>query len=496
MKGLYSLRRHVWLLPLLLMPSVVLADEWRQYTSQNFNVYSDDDPGRCVDLLKQFEVFRHVVLTLTGLPDKPENAKMQVLVFDSDWDYKKIGPANSAGFYIDTARGPRMVVGAENRIMKNTDVLYHEYIHYLIRQHSSLRYPRWYDEGFAEFLGATTIEDGVAVIGGVPGSREAAFTYLRPMGVSHLLEPDPDRRDSGRYQGRFYAYAWLLVHYLQINAYSSNPDLQDQIRDFLVRYDAGEAPIETFETSFGISTDELDKLLEDYREQKRLTTLTMQVDEFRGDIRQRSLSPSETAWLLGDLAYRVGEEGVALDYLEEADPGEPGTAQALSLAAVIENHNENTQRAGDYAERALAMAPTNSVVLTNLSHLAWDNYEHAGDAGETGEQALNNSLAFSERALESDPENLETYSFAWEAYRARGENLQAVKTLMAAYQLAPFSVGINESIGNLLFDLDKRSLAQPFLERVVTWSHSEEQREAAAEKLETIESAGVTRGES
>ncbi len=486
MKGLCSLRSAGFWLLLLLLPSMAHAAAWREYSSDNFHIYSDDEPERCIELLKQFEVFRKVALTLTGLPNRAENTRMQVLVFENLREYKKIGPPNTAGFYFDTSRGPRMVIGPEQGNMESADILYHEYIHYLMREHSNLRYPRWYDEGFAEFLSAISLRDGIARIGEVPESREDTFTYLLSLSVRHLLEPDASREDSGRYQARFYAYSWLLVHYLQINAYSNDSKLQGQIRDFLVRYDAGEPPVAAFEASFGMTPEDMDKELQKYREQKRLTMLAMNIEDYQGEIAQRSLATNEAAWILGDLAYLVGEEDVALEYTKAIALEQADAAQAMSLVAVMENHKDNTGRARDFAERALALAPADAMVLTNLSHWEWDNYQRALEAGEATEQPLQQSLDYSLQAIGIDPRNLETYSFAWEAYAAQGEQLKALKTLMAAYQFSPSSIGINEAIGNLLFEMDKYALAEPFLLRVFSWSHSEEHRNAVGEKLEII----------
>ncbi|MCR6651884.1 MAG: hypothetical protein NVV73_10505 [Cellvibrionaceae bacterium] len=59
------------LLVLFLLPSSVFAaaknSAWTEYTSEHFVVYSDRKPAEAKALLMDFERFRSVVLTATGL---------------------------------------------------------------------------------------------------------------------------------------------------------------------------------------------------------------------------------------------------------------------------------------------------------------------------------------------------------------------------------------------------------------------------------------------
>jgi hypothetical protein len=481
------LKKICLFITLIFVTQTALCRDWISYTSQNFTIYSDQKPKEAIALLKEFEIFRGVALFVTGLPNKPENSKMKILVYAKAREYNKIGPPNTAGFYTDTSDGPRMIVGPDRRSMDKTVILYHEYIHYLVREHSRVIYPRWYNEGFAEVLGATTIKRGKATVGVAPESRLITINYDSPFKVRDLLQPDEERSDSRYYQSRFYAYAWLLTHYLQISSLGDNTHLKAQNQDFLLRYNQGENPVQAFEASFKMTPEEMDTELRNYRSQRQITVLTMSVPDYEGDITQSELSANEQTFLLADLAWRVGKEDVALKYLEDIDTKQANAARPLSLAAVLENHKDNTEKAATYADQALALGSDDSKVMTNLSHWQWDNFDRARKVDLETSTFLNDTLVYGEKAIQLDPTNLEAHHFVWESQMENGDDAATARTMMAAYQLSPSNLGINLTIGRFLLSIQKPELARPFLERVLNWSHSEEQRTAIQAVLDRID---------
>ena len=479
---------HTILVVLLTVAMGAEARDWASYSSENFTLYSDQRPKQVIELLKEFEVFRAVAFTAIGLEPRPSHSKMKIMLYARTHEYRDIGPKNSLGFYYNTTAGPRMVVGPGRGSTSRAEILYHEYIHYLMREHSEAIYPRWYNEGMAEVLGATTISRGKATIGAVPTGRANTINYSSSFKVRDLLEPDQED-DSRNYQARFYAYSWLFTHYLQISSLRDNPHLRPKTSDFLQRYNLGEPAIEAFTNSFGRSPEDMDKEIRKYRGQRSITVMTMPVNDYEGDIIRQELKPGEENFLLADIAWRVGKEDVALDYLEDLEVTNPDYAQSLSLAAVLENHKDNTDLAASYANRALAMAPKDPQVLTNYAHWLADNRSRLKET--TPEQELNTltqqQVDYTNQATSIDPNNLEALRFLWSGQLELGEDIEALKTMMAAYQVSPSNLGINLTVGRHLLDLQRGDLAIPFLERVMSWSHSTEQRQRIKSILDQIE---------
>ena len=472
--------------------ATVQARDWSSYSSENFTLYSDVRPTKAVELLQELEIFRELAFFALGMRPQPSNNKLQILMYSKKREYRRIGPENSIGFFTNTSAGPRMVIGSGGGSISRNEILYHEYIHYLMREHSPFVYPRWYDEGLAEVLGATTIKGNKATIGAIPEGRSLSIRYETPIEVSDLLEPDPED-DSLYYQSRFYAYAWLLTHYLEISKLRENPELNGQTSDYLLRLSRGEDPQEAFIRSYGLTPDEMDRVLRAYRNQRRITVLTLEFDALQSEIAQAGLSPGEQVYLLADIAWRVGEEEVAREYLDAIDPDDADFARALSLAAVLENHQDDEQRillAKDLAEKSLALAPDDAQVLTNYAHWLSDsrNRQIERKAARTAEieASIQEQVQLTGKAINIDPSNVEAMRFQWQGQIENGENLEALKSMMLAYQEEPFNVGINYTVGYHLLNMRRSELALPFIERVVNWSHSPEQRREMSQLLEEI----------
>lgn len=484
------------LLCFIISPYLCFAREWSSYSSENFTVYSDVRPSQAEDLVREFEIFRELAFFAVGMQARPSHSRMKVLVYNNAGEYRDIGPKNSLGFFTNTAAGPRMVVGPSKDSIGRTQILYHEYIHYIMREHSDLIYPRWYDEGLAEVLGATTIMRDKATIGTFPEGRVQSINLERPMKIRELLEREPEN-DSHSYQSRFYAYAWLFTHYLQMSSLKENPHLKEQTGDFILRYNCGEEMLDAFEPSYGMTPEAMDKALAKYRSQRRFNVLTVDSLEYEGEIVRQQLSPGEQAFLLADIAWRVGKEAVALDYLDDIDLDQSEYARALSLAAVLENHLEEEDRidvARNYANKALSVAPDDSQVLTNYAHWLADTRARLKKQGSDTGSLLADQINYSVQAINNDPGNLEAHSYLWQAQLEQGEAFEALKTMMAAYQLDPSSIRVNYTVAQHLLAMQRGDLAKPFLERVMNWSHSPEQRLEIQKILNNIDNSDTRDG--
>jgi tetratricopeptide (TPR) repeat protein len=365
--------------------------------------------------------------------------------------------------------------------MELSVVLYHEYVHHLMNQRMDVNYPRWYMEGMAELLSATTIVGDKFTLGAISQGRANDLVQLGALSVAQLINPG-SQTDSSIYQARFYASAWLLTHFLQLSPLGTKSQLKSHTTDYLLRLDQGEDTLEAFVASYGMTPDEMDKELRSYQRQRRVTVLTANINPYEGDIGSRVLSEAERAYLLADMAWQLDKEDVALEYLRELGDDRNNDARALSLHAVLENTYGDPQRASRLRTAALALGEDDSQVHSNLARMDWYSFELSSYA-----LSLDRSLRHGKRAAELDPDNLEAYKYQWMAHAAKGEEVAAISAMMAAFQLYPTSLGINAEIGTYLLHLRKPALARPFLQRVYNWSHSEEQRTALKETLARID---------
>jgi tetratricopeptide (TPR) repeat protein len=269
-----------------------------------------------------------------------------------------------------------------------------------------------------------------------------------------------------------------------MSSINENPHLTGQLADYLLRYNQNENAVTAFEASFGMTPEDMDKLLESYFRQNRVTMLNLPIGKYEGEIVKRELDEGEKLFLLADLGWHIGNEETALEYLQDLELEDPAYAPALSLAAMLEFHKENYDQATKLATAAYNLAPQNAAVLTNLSHYAQDNFEQrTRDRAEP----LSNGITYAQQAAELDPSSVEAYTNLFRALSSAGEDTDALRALMAAYQLEPSSIDINYTIGDFLIMLNRKDLAQPFLQRAYNWSHPGETREEIGALLRLVE---------
>jgi hypothetical protein len=268
----------VFLLVLIVAPApsvdarTMATDKWAEYSSDNFSVVSDGKPKDVRQLLTDLEHFRFVVLNLIGIVPRTDEFPFKIIAFRREKDYQKtIVSKTTAGYFTTTLRGHFAVVDLSSRMTGNTKrrdvaarpILFHEYVHYLLSNSSSVRYPKWYEEGLAEYL-STYSYDGVEVKVGQPNNaRIYSMSYAKWLSGKTLLEADPRKVD--RHGNEFYAQSWLLVHLLHSQDYSAN------LKPYLTRWSQGETALTVFEESFGLEVSAVKDVLYKYWRRGRYT---------------------------------------------------------------------------------------------------------------------------------------------------------------------------------------------------------------------------------
>lgn len=471
----------------LFLPASAAAKKttWAEYTSDNFVVYSDRKPAEAKALLMDFERFRNVVFMVTALPaSSAESPRTQIFLFDRKRDYRELQPdLQVAGYFRDTWQGPRMVVGAEAKLPDASLVLFHEYVHHVMRAHSRLRYPLWYEEGFADLLAASQLDASQVLIGLVHPWRRDDIDRQGLMPVLDLFNPSDT--DDARYWSRYYASAWLFMHFLQLGHLSSAPDHRAGMTSLLLAANQDVDPKRFFQKHFGITPEQMDAQLKAYAGRRTWSGYRTEIKPYKGALTQRRLSANEAAYLLGDLAYRSGQQEAALEWLKRVDAKQSSVARAFSLRAVIEQHQGRRDLASHVMGFALQDGADDAYVLTNAAHLYWDKAREASDnTARTSE--LRRAVEYGEKALQIDGGALEGGYFLALTYKALGESDKAVALLSDLYRRYPTDVRLNMELGRMLASTKDSSRAVPYLQRVIAWDHGHVRRQQAKKILEGL----------
>ncbi|WP_226664019.1 hypothetical protein [Microbulbifer aggregans] len=470
------------------LPSVSHARDWYEYKSDNFTVYSDVSKKRVEKRISQLERFRAAALMITGTPNQKEDQRLKVFYLHKSSEFESFTLERGVvGFYMETWDGPMIFTQKSSSLgMPGTGVMYHEYIHHLMRLSSNSVYPMWYSEGFAEFLATAKFDDGRVTFGGFPEWRVGAFHFGRPLEVAEVLAPDYES-DSSAYWDNFYGSAWFLTHYLQFGAQKEHPEYREKVREYIAAFRAGADPLISFEQVFGITPDEMEKKLRKVRDKRLLAGISFDSPEYTKAIARKKLPEIEAAYLLADKALEVGNEELAQEYLRKSLKLAPNWAPALSLQAVLENHKADKTDI-EYAA-SLVIRLRNADLLdaraaTNLTHFHVDHLQSLAKTGHWDHGLQQQAIELGKKAISLNPQSVPAHRYLWMAQMDSQNRAPALKTMMAAFQLDPESLYINQSVAFYLADAGRVDLAKPFLERVLSWSHPGRARTKAKNLLE------------
>ena len=489
-KSTGQLRHAILFIALFVLAKTAAAAKLTEYRSENFIVYSDYPATRVNALLQKFETFRLGVLAYTLLETREENPAMRIFMFRSKKEFAAFAEDSGvAGFYRNGWEGPRMVIGPGTSVMTVESILFHEYFHYLLRERSGLRYPKWYDEGFAEVLSTAEVEENDVVIGAVPSER---IEFLRhsdglPLPLKEILAPQPltSDMDAGQYWGAFYATSWLFTHYLQLGFLSGFPDYSDKVRSFILALNRGESPLDAFPDYFGKSLQEIEEELRRYKATESLSGVRFHVTEYNGFIVRRRLEHNERIAELAELAAACGKRQVALKYLNRSRPNQRLGAKNLALLATLNQFYQ--PRAAHEAITLAENLESDSRAVTHIAGYYYETLAGRVEQGHWDEDSFSKVIEFADKALSLDASYMPAYRMKWRAQQLKGKRISALKTMMQAYQRHPTHVLLNLEIGVYLAQGKSPVYAIPFLHKVASSSDNSLIIKSARDLIESIE---------
>jgi len=226
--------------------------------SENIVLYGDVDEGAARDIVRELEIYRRTIFALVQKKPQPSETKLTIYSFDSSRPLAKyFGNKGTAGLYTTGTDGPIFFTSIKKSYRDDTfeeQVAKHEFSHHVLHKIVADDFPRWYDEGFANYLSTFKIEGDVISIGAPTIGHGGALErqrWMSPEDVLRSVRLYPwAKKGEGRSQlvNSFYAQSWLYVHYMQ-----NNPEFGSALPDYLERLKRNADPLEAFEGAFGIS---------------------------------------------------------------------------------------------------------------------------------------------------------------------------------------------------------------------------------------------------
>lgn len=425
-----------WWVPLplacALFVVVASADErWVDVRSAHFRVLTDAGEKEGRKVATGFEQMRKLVQTLGGeMVVDPAPPIVIVAVRDQaglrqllPMYWERRGGLRPGGVFLGDTDKNHIAVRLDVNPDYRDDIVYHEYVHLLVRLNfSSL--PVWLNEGLAEFYAGTTVRDDDVVFGLVNGNRLALLRERGPMPLAELFAIDGGSRQYNEQNraGILYAESALLTHYFLIGDKGAH---RQMLTDYLRLVSEGVPDPQAQPQAFG-DLKALEKSFFRYVHNDRFLALnsTLDVPSSSGIVRQ--MSEAEILALRGEFLARYGRADKGRPVLEKArkaDPNLAAVAQALGLLEWREGRAEEARRQlGD----AIKLAPDDFA-----SHYLW------AQAMPKDAPDLPASEAAARRAIELNPSFAPAHALLSSVLRSEGKLEAALGELHEACQLEP-----------------------------------------------------------
>lgn len=477
---------------LLVAPTLAHAD-WYEASSRHFVVYSDDNPDKLKLYTERLERFDQTLRFLTRTPDAPLSPQMRVRVFvvsDIPEIQKILGRKNVAGYYIPRASGPSAFVPRNdgNGDLDAQTILQHEYAHsFMFASWPSVVFPKWYVEGFAEFVGTAFYRgDGTLVIGKAPEYRAYGIDRTSQMPAQRLLSLTP--KDEGLDTQTLYGRGWMLTHYSILGGDPS------KLVAYLAALNEGKSVTEA-NRAFG-NLGQLDAKLNAYGKRASLPTIAVAADKVPvGAVTVRRLSPGEAATMKPHIYSTSGvneeQAAIVVGWARSAAAHYPGDAAAQNTLAEAEFDVKNYAAAEAAADRVLAVDPNS---IHALLYKGMAQMEVAKAAKNTDPARWKAIRGWFVKANKLDPEYPQPLVLYYDSFEAAGQepSKAAQDGIIGAYVHAPFDDDVRLKAGKVLLQQNNLPAARIAFEKIAYGPHENASEDNVALKtLTALDSGGA-----
>jgi len=336
------------------------------------------------------------------------NRPIEIFLFNSQDEYHRFAPESFGGHARRTDAENQIALGIEGA-SEGTEGLYHELVHTVLHNDPQRRFPSWFHEGLAVFLGTSVLRGDVLTIGGLPSIGVSWIQHTRPLSLRTLLASPIFAQ---RNVPLFYADAWAFVHFGLLSASLGGPDRHKAFGEFVLRVSRGEPWEPAFVSSFQATPEEIAEEYERHREKlagiRVMTLLNVTLESDDAPLVFEPVDRLEMARRLTTLAdggFEVGLESDAqlYDLLLAADPKDPeaicGRIRVAASRGELELAGELWERLPeDQREGAGAWLAEADLALARA-----EGHPH-DDPSSDGAAELRRAMAAYQRALAVAPD--------------------------------------------------------------------------------------------
>ena len=292
--------------------------KWIHMESEHFSIHSNAPKRKTRNLLRQLEAMRLAVLAEFQLPDDALSKPTVLVLLGRSSDLEKIGyKAATDGILIPGAT--RYLIVLRNAYdVDEMQVVMHGYAHQLLDAMSRHSLPRWYKEGFAEYVGSSQLT-GQRLYFGInnPARIETLQNYgwlpweqvLSTNEIDHLSPVD---------SRLFFAQSWMLTHFLQ-NKTGYEGSVAAAWKIYESKINENVTPVAAFQIAFGISMDEISPALRQYFRRGKFRYFQIDTEKVLPEFNPpaRTMTVSEVQAVLNEVRFSRAEFATAAKWSEQ-----------------------------------------------------------------------------------------------------------------------------------------------------------------------------------
>lgn len=461
-------------------------DDWHEIRSENFQIFTNAKPRRVKPLAEDLEYFRSAALLLLSKDPADSYIPFKIFVLESRNDFKDIYPEDWViGAFNASMRGHFALVDLSNRTFDHRgrrikgapSILKHEYVHFLLRQRSTVDYPFWYEEGFAEYLSTLEYDDKVIRLGFPVADRHFSLAGENFGSLESLLVST--RSDAKLDMNRLYAQSWLLVHHL-----NTEPALSGKVIEYLTAYNETGTSLATFREVFDLDLDDLRRELERKWKKGKYQYRNL-------ELREPLPAPTVTSRPLSKIEGLTELAGV-MQIFDEGDPNDEIAKLYTEILTIDPDHPTALARMAEIEMKAGRMEAAH-VLLSQAGketpsaplQIMWGDYLLTRAVAEAPRHGLIPAETLMEirqhylQALRADPHSPEAfYSFGL-SYLGSGEDTldQGVLAFEEAHYLLPTKRWLIDKTIMMHLQAGNRQEAEALIADSKTWHRGKGFRE-------------------
>ncbi len=347
----------------------LLEDRWRQLDTPHFVLLSQASSRQTERFATRLELWRQAAAAIIGGPSPLPAAAVPnyVYLFDDEASFQHFTQAGERSFFIPTPRANFMalIIGDE----ESERTAFHYYAHFLLKNFSDLRLPRWYEEGLSAYLSRVSASSGGLNIDRFSRREYELIEQIsRSLSMERLLYRD-DALASPRViqiaNLKSEALLYYLIHGYQEEAF---PDRRGQLQRYLQLLMEGRNPRFAFDQSFSVTTAQLDEEFHEHLLQSRMPRpelQTVDLSEFEPGSTVEAAA-ADLALMLAELALNSGRGDNAQRYFQWAIDAGLELARSysgLGDALRFQEVEDMDQAIAAHFERALLLAPQDPNII-------------------------------------------------------------------------------------------------------------------------------------